>query len=136
MVRHSTQAQSLEQSLKREGGISLLTTAIFGSILGAAVYVAYHVLPFYYDFYELKGHFEQSIKIASTETDEEIRRRLMYHIKKFGIPCDPEDLKIERDGDTMKIRLKYREIFSIPWDAKLYDIKFFDFDARASGKYR
>lgn len=130
------QAGAQAKSLRRQRGISLLTFIIFGCIIGAITYTAYHVLPFYYDFYELQGHFEQSLKIASTETDEEIRKRLMYHIKKYGIPCDPEDLKIERDGDSMKISLKYKEIFSIPWDGKEYDLHVFDFHAKAAGKYR
>jgi hypothetical protein len=120
---------------QRERGAGWLTIMVFLAIFGAVGYVGYRVLPFYYYFYELQNQMEAAIKVASTETDEEIRKKLLVHIKKLEIPCEPEDLKIERSEGFMKIQLKYSEVFYITIAGKDYDIHRFYFDGYAEGKF-
>ena len=59
------------------------------------------------------------IRVAGLEKDKEIRKRLWYHIKKMELPVDPEDLRITRHGGTMKISLRYKEVFYVKYKALL-----------------
>lgn len=120
---------------RRQQGISKLTLLVFGVLVAALVYSAYHILPFYYYYYELQSHFEHAIRVASTEKDSEIRKRLMYHIEKYGLPVNPEDLKIDRSDRFMRISLKWQEVFYITWQGRDYDIHTFKFHAYAEGAF-
>jgi hypothetical protein len=122
--------------IQTQRGASKLTLLVFGTLFGAAVFAAYHILPFYYYYYDLKNQFKQVIKVASVDTDEEIRRKLMVFIKQYEMPVDPEDLRIERSDDTMKISLKYTEVFYVTFGGKDYTIHTFNFDATTKGKFK
>lgn len=128
--------KKVASKVNSKSGIGTVTLLIFVTLAGVISYVAYYVLPFYYYYYDLLGQFEQVIKVAQFETDEEIRKKLMYHINKYQIPCNPEDLRIERIDDTMVISLQYTEVFKIPWGDKEYEVRRFDFDATVSGHFR
>ena len=131
-------SKRLAQILKgdsAEAGIGKLTLLVFGSIVAAAVYAAYNILPFYYYFYELQNQMEQLIKVASTETDREIRQKLWAHVKYMQIPAQPENLRIEREGNTMRISLPYDEVFYLTWRGKDYTLYTFNFDAYAEGQF-
>lgn len=117
-------------------GAGAITYIVFGLIVGVVGFVGYKVIPFYYYYYDLMNQFEQVIKVASVETDAEIRKKLMYHIKKYQIPCEPEDLRIERSEETMTIRLQYQEVFYITWQGKDYTLRTFDFDATTTGRIK
>ncbi len=127
--------RQMASDIAGERGIGKLTIFVFGALTAAALYAAYNILPFYYCFYEISNQFEQIIRVASTEKDAEIRRRLMYHIKKLQLPVEPDDLKIERDGRHMRISLPYQEVFYITIGDKDYDIHTFDFHAYAEGDF-
>lgn len=118
-----------------ERGASTLTTIIFGAIFIAIVYSGYKIIPFFYCYFELENQMYAVARIASTATDTEIRKKLIYHIKKLEIPVDPEKLNINRDGETITISLPYEEIFYISMGEKDYDIHTFKFIARVSEKY-
>jgi hypothetical protein len=120
----------------RARGAGLITWIVFGAIVAAGGFAAYQILPFFYYYYELQNHFEQVIKIASVETDSEIRKRLMYHIKKYQIPCEPEDLKIERSDDVMTVSLSYDEVFYVRFNGKEHTLHTFHFDATVKKKYK
>jgi hypothetical protein len=121
---------------QQQCGASTLTTVVFGTLVAAVAFVAYNVLPFYYYYFDLKNQFKQVIKVASVDTDEEIRRKIMVFIKQYGVPIDPEDLRIERYDSTMKISLKYTEIFYVTFRGKDYTIHKFDFDATSEGAFK
>lgn len=117
-----------------ERGASKLTLIVFGSIIFVVLYCAFSILPFFYYYYELQNHMEAMIKVASIEPEREVRRRLVDHIKWMEIPADPGKLKIEKNGQFMKITLSYDEVFYVSWGGKEYDIHVFHFDAVAEGK--
>ncbi|RMG45535.1 MAG: DUF4845 domain-containing protein [Candidatus Dadabacteria bacterium] len=117
----------------KDQGASKLTVLVFAAIFGVAFYCAYHIIPFYYYFYELQNQFESAVKVASTYTDKEIRRKLMYHIKKMQLPVEPDDLEIIRQDGKIKISLEYEEVFYITFRGKDYDIWTFPFHAYAEG---
>ena len=116
-------------------GVSKLTLLIFAVIVSALIYSAYCIMPFYYYYYDLQNQFKQVIKVASTETDKEIRDKLNYYIDRYEIPARHEDLKIERLGRRMKISLHYTKVFYVTWRDKDYDIHKFKFHAYAEGDF-
>jgi|GEM_PF-638276 len=118
-----------------QSGMSKLTMLIFGALVAAALYAAYHILPFYYYYYDLVNQMEQLIRVASTYSDKEIRDKLTYYIKRYEIPADPADLRIIREGKRMRISLPYSEVFYITWRGKDYDLYVFNFNAYAEGDY-
>jgi hypothetical protein len=129
----SFQGRGLSQNAER--GIGKLTLLVFGLLVFAVLFSAYHIAPFYYYYFELKNHMRTVIRVASTNSDQEVRQKLMYHIKKMQIPMDPEDLKIERDEGVMRISLAYDEVFYITWNEKDYDIHTFHFHAYEEGAF-
>ena len=115
-----------------QAGVGKLTLGVFGLIIFVVLYVAYHVLPFYYYFYELQGNMDRMVTVASVENDKTIRQRLLYQIHWMQIPARDEDLILERiDARRIKISLKYKEVFFIRWGEKDYVIREFPFHAYA-----
>lgn len=124
------------QSSTKNRGVGKITFLVFATLCSAVAYSAYQIIPFYYYYFDLKNQFKQMIKVASVDTDEEIRRKLMTFIKQYQIPVEPEDLRIERSDNTMKISLKYQEVFYVTFQGKDYTIHTFDFDATTSGVFK
>jgi hypothetical protein len=122
----------LKTSGKKQKAAGKLTLLVFGTVAFVLLYSAYYIMPFYYYFYELQNQFESHAKAATMYTNKQLREKLMYHINRMEIPIDkPEDLKIERSSDRMKISLFYTEIFYITFRGKDYTIHTFDFEAKA-----
>jgi hypothetical protein len=116
-------------------GLGKLTILVFGTILAAACFVAFNVFPFYYYYFELVNQMHSAARVASTNTDQELRQKLLYHIKKMELPVEPGDLKITREGQVIRMALPYHEIFYVTWQGKDYDIWRFDFKAEVVEKY-
>lgn len=117
-------------------GMGKLSAFFLLAVFGVAVWLGFKILPFYYYYYELVNQFESHIRVASTNTDKEIRDKLMYHIKKLEIPIDkPEDLVIQRINKRMIISLPYQEVLYVEWGEKTYDLHVFKFVAYAEGEF-
>jgi hypothetical protein len=118
-----------------------LTLLVFLTLTAAGLYAAYEILPFYYYYYELQNQMEAAIRVASVETDNELRTKLVYHIRKMDLPVGDDAqlkdaLKIERDDNVMRISLPYEEVFSIYFGDKEYVIRRFKFKAYAEGEFK
>lgn len=126
-----------EKSKTAERGASALTLIIFGALLIAAVYSASKILPFYYYYYDLQNQMASLIMVAQDNTDQQIRKKLLYFLRKAEIPFNEKDLIIKRSdtGNMMSISLPYKEVFYIPWGGKDYVIHVFEFYAHAEGKF-
>jgi hypothetical protein len=124
-----------ELSAGPQSGASKITLIVFGALIAVVTFCAYKILPFYYYYYDFQNQMEQVIRVASTTTDKEIRQKLVYYMHSFDIPAAPEELKIQREGNTMKISLPYQEVFYITWRGKDYDLYVFKFHAYAEGKF-
>ena len=118
-----------------EAGVGKITIAIFGLLTAAVVYSAYNIFPFFYDYYELRNQMESLARVASTQTDQELRRKLFYHIKKMELPLDPEDVRISRNDGKIQMQAQYDEVFSVPFQDKYYEIHVFHFDAYIDEAY-
>lgn len=118
-----------------EAGVGKITIVIFGLLTAAVVYSAYNIFPFFYDYYELRNQMESLARVASTQTDQELRQKLFYHIKKMELPLDPEDVRISRNDGRVQMQAQYDEIFSVPFQDKYYEIYVFHFDAYIDEAY-
>ncbi len=116
-------------------GLSKLTVTIFASLIALVVYCTYQILPFFYYYYELENQVLSITKVASTISDREIRRRLMYHINKMGIPLDAEEIQISRQNNRIKISMEYTEVFAVEWDGEEREIHSFDFEIYVDEMY-
>jgi|GEM_PF-1698456 len=115
-------------------GISKLTLIVFSALLGALLYSSAQILPFFYYFAEFQHHLEEAVKVAGEKNDLELRRQLLYQIHWMKLPVDDSALIIQREGDYIRISLKYEEVFYVPWRGKDYDIYIFPFHAKAEGR--
>ena len=116
-------------------GIGRITLIFFGTLTTVAVFCGYQILPFYYYHYELLNQLESLTRVAGVETDQSIRKKLDYHLKKMQIPADISDVRINREGNTIHISLMYKEIFYIKYRGKVYDLYVFPFHAEAVGSF-
>lgn len=122
--------------IRAQAAVGKLTLFVFTVITALVVFVAYNVLPFYYYYFEIENQFQAAIRVASTEDDQAIREKLMYHIQKLQIPVEPDDLIIERmGGNHMRISLFWQEVFFITYQDKDYDIWTFDFHAEVEDDF-
>lgn len=112
-----------------QSGAGKITLLFFGSILFALLYSAYHIAPWFYYSWELQSHMDQMVKVAQMETEEEIRKKLLYYVKRYELPVDPKDLLVSKEGNKFKAYLEWSETFSIPWKGEEIEIHTFDFVA-------
>jgi hypothetical protein len=116
-------------------GMSKLSVIIILLLTSIGLFVAYNVLPFYYYYYELVGQMQSLVEVAGSNTDQELRKKLEYHMKKMSIPADIEDVVIVRRPGHLTISLEYQEIFYITWKDQDIDLYVFPFVARVEGDF-
>jgi hypothetical protein len=131
----STPGKRHSQQRHPQRGMSFLTFAVFGCLVGALVYALFQIIPIYYGYAEVENHFQSMVRLAGELDDHEMRTRLLYNINKLQIPIEPDELKIERDGSTIRISLPYEEVFYVTFQGKDYDLYTFKFHAYAEGAY-
>jgi len=127
-VSSSRFCQSSSNGVFSQAGLGKLTILIFGSIAAVVIYCAYHIMPFYYYYYELQNQMLSLTRVASTHTDGEIRDKLMYHIRKMELPIGPDELRISREGQRIRMSVKYQEVFYVTFRGEEYDIHTFPFE--------
>ena len=118
-------------------GMSKLGALFFVTIFGSVTWVFYHVIPFYYSFYEIEGQMEALAVKASLFSDSYIQQELMRFIKKLDIPVDnPEDIKINRFEGKILIDLKYQEYLTLELgEGRDYDLWIFDFNPHVEHEF-
>lgn len=121
--------------LRLDRGASKLTVFVFASVLSLLIFCAFKIIPFYYYFFEIQNQMRQAVRLAATESDEIIRKKIENHIKANELPVKSEDLRIVREGRNIQISLKYSEIFYFTFRGRDYDLHEFKFHALASGSY-
>ncbi|RME59214.1 MAG: DUF4845 domain-containing protein, partial [Candidatus Dadabacteria bacterium] len=100
------------------------------------VYLAFKIIPIYYNYFEMQNQMDAAVKVASVYNDQELRKKLLYHLKKLNIPADPEDLKIVRELGTIKISLEYTDTLSVSFKDKEYQLWKFHFSLYSEGPYK
>lgn len=73
----------------------------------------------------------QLARVASVHNDDQLRQKLAAHLKRYEIPADAKDLKIERVNNIVRMSLDYEEVFGIEWQGEYREIHVFEFNAFA-----
>lgn len=114
-------------------GFSKLGLLFFILIVVSVVYSGSQIIPFFYDYYEIKGLMEGQADKASVHTDHQIKVAIRKKIQKLGIPIDIQDLddhlEVARLSGKIVLDLKYQEVFYVTlWDGTDKDLYVFDFN--------
>lgn len=120
---------------RNQSGISKLALLIFVPLIGATLYSGYRIIPFYYDYYELINQMESLARVASVNTDQELRQKLKAHLKRTNLPITIDDITLERFGDSIRMSTNYEEVFDITWQDKEYTIHTFEFDVLVEERF-
>ena len=120
--------------LGRERGVGKITLVVFGSILAVLIFCAYHILPFYYYYFELQEHFHSLARVAGVNTDRELRMKIRDYLRRMDIPASVNEVVIERRAGSIRIELRYKEVFFVEFRGKEYDLHTFNFHAKAEGE--
>jgi hypothetical protein len=115
-------------------GVGNWTLLIFGLLTAAVVYTAFQIIPIYYNYFDLENQMYSLISVSGFNTDQEIRRKLSDHIRRTQLPAQIENLRIQRQGDSMRMSLDYKEVFEIGFRDRVYRIHTFAFRAQAEGQ--
>lgn len=129
------QRGAFQRGHSAENGLSKWTVLFFGALTAAIVTAAYQIIPFYYYYYELLNQMSALARVASAHTDQEIRTKLNYHIKRMEIPLAIDEIEIARGVDRIQISAEYKEVFYLTFRDKEYDIHTFHFRAYVDEKY-
>lgn len=121
-------------SFHSELGLGKLTLIVFGLIIGTVTFVSYHVMPFYYYYFEFQNQAEQLVRVAQTHTDEQLRDKMYTHAAWMGIPVERHDIQVKRWGEHVQIEVVYSETFSVEYDGEDHEIHTFDFHVFAEEK--
>jgi hypothetical protein len=113
---------------KSTQGASKIVVLIFAAVFAAILWAGFHILNFYYCYYDLRNEIEEQVHIAQTESDEEIMNRIIKKIHELHIPVDEKRINLVRQGQRMKISFKYKEVLTFKWNGKYYDLKTFNFN--------
>jgi len=118
----------------RRQGAAKITLMVFGTILAVAIFCAYHILPFYYYYFELQEHFHSLVRVASVHTDQELRVKIRDYLRRMDIPAVVDDVKIERAAGRILIELRYEEVFFVTFRGEEHDLHTFKFHVKAEGE--
>ena len=119
--------------LGEEQGASRLTILVFSVLMGAAIFVAYHVVPFYYYYFELTNQLNALVATAERSSDATIRAKVGGVLKALDIPAQERDVQIDRRDGVIAITVSYTEVFYLSFRGKDYDLYDFRFKATARG---
>lgn len=89
-------------------GFVSLRTLIWTLLIILGCYSAYMFGMPYVEYYMLKTDIEQEAKNAHMYTDERLAIRIIEKASTWAVPLDPENLIVERSGDTIRIQARYR----------------------------
>ena len=105
------------------------STWLIFALLTASIYFGGQVIPYYYNYYELKNFVEAQAAKASVFRDSEIQSNIKDKLKELNVVLtSSEDFRLYRSLDTLYIKIQYSElfVFDVGID-KLYYEKEFNF---------
>ena len=94
-------------------------------VVGFAFYVAIKVVPVYFDYYQFQDAIEEEARIQSYtgKSVNDIRETVWKRAQQLDLPLSsPDDLKVERTGNTVSIQTEYTVHIDIPIHP--FDLKF------------
>jgi len=95
------------------------------AIVASAFYVAFKVVPVYFAFYQFQDSIEEEARIQSYtgKSVNDIRETVWKKAQQLELPiASPDDLKIDRNGNSVSIQTEYTVHIDIP--VHPFDLKF------------
>jgi hypothetical protein len=95
------------------------------AIVVAVFYVGFKVVPAYFDFYQFQDAIEEEARINSYtgKSVNDIRETVWKKVQQLELPLtSPDDLKIERTGNSVSIQTEYTVHIDVPIHP--FDLKF------------
>jgi hypothetical protein len=91
--------------------------SIFGLLVVIAVVVLiWKLAPAYYAKYQFEDYIEQQAKVESytQHTEEMIAETLSRRAQELGIPLNPSDIKVKRNGSELTVEADYTVTIDVP----------------------
>ncbi len=95
------------------------------AIVGFAFFVAFKVVPVYFNYFQFQDAIEEEARIQSYtgKSVNDIRDTVWKKAQQLDLPiASPEDLKIDRTGTSVSIETEYTVHIDIPFHP--FDLKF------------
>lgn len=124
------------QELSSMFGLGYLTKIFLLVVLGTLAYSGYYILPWFYEYLELQSQADQLVRVASIDSDKEIRNKLRNMMRDYDLPVTSDDVLIKRSNDTITIEVSWQRDFGIPLGEKFHHLHTFHFDVFAEGSLR
>jgi hypothetical protein len=106
-----------------ESGQGKIGCILWFALLGVAVLVGYRMIPVKIATSELYDFMDEQAKWAATTPPEVLKNRIAQKAKELELPLDPQNLTVERYGDSIKMRA----LFTVPVEFPGYTYDW-DFD--------
>jgi hypothetical protein len=101
---------------RTERGDSKIPLILMILFLAAAIFVLVKIVPVRINAYEFKDFIETYSRTESwTRSEEQMKKDLVEKAKFLELPVKPEDIKIDKPGSVIHIRVK----FDVPVDLKV-----------------
>src|SRR5438128_2612 len=94
-----------------------LKTLIGLAVVFAAFYVAFKLMPVYFNEYQFEDSLEQIARYSAfqqNKTEQDIRDEVMKKAREFDIPVGPEQIVIVRNGNQLTISTQYNMHIDLP----------------------
>ena len=95
------------------------------AIVGFAILVGVKVVPAYFNYYQFQDAIEEEARIQSYtgKSVNDIRETVWKKAQQLELPiASPDDLKVDRTGNTVSIQTEYTVHIDIPFHP--FDMKF------------
>jgi len=102
-----------------------LKALIAFAVIGSAIYIAYLVTPVYWNYYQFQDSIEEEARIQSYtgKSENDMRETVWKKARQLELPLtNPEQIKVQRNGQTVAISTEYTVHFDIP--VHPFDLKF------------
>jgi hypothetical protein len=82
----------------------------------AMIYVAFQLIPPYFNNYQFQDAIESEARLASysTKSEQEIREFIAKKAKEFDVPLTAEQINVQRTGSGVDIWAKYTVHVDLP----------------------
>jgi hypothetical protein len=112
--------------MKRQKGLSLISTLIVGMVLVSILILGFKVVPVYTEYFSAKQAFKGVLDSTDPTSPPTAYRRAVERFKDIGdMPSiDPSALAVTRDAGQTTLQISYRREVPVVANVGLY----FDFD--------
>lgn len=117
-------------------GLGYLSMIFLLVLFGSLAYAGYYILPWHYEYYELQSQTDQLVRVASIDSDKEIKHKLRSMMRDYDLPFTVDEVKIRRGNNAITIEVSWEREFGIPWGEEFHHLHTFYFDVFSEAPIR